>query len=53
MADPFDVDLREKLIQRASELNLSYHPAGTISPLKGRRFSTRAESNMFRIGEPT
>ncbi len=48
MADPFDMGLREKLILSAKELNLPFHPAGTIMTIEGPRFSTRAESKMFR-----
>jgi 5'-methylthioadenosine phosphorylase len=49
MADPFDKDLRLKLIEKASELKLNYHPSGTVITIEGPRFSTRAESKMFRI----
>jgi 5'-methylthioadenosine phosphorylase len=49
MADPFDRFLREKLIEKATELNLSFHSKGTVITIEGPRFSTRAESNMFRI----
>lgn len=49
MADPFDKLLREKLIEKAKELNLSFHPKGTVITIEGPRFSTRAESNMFRL----
>jgi 5'-methylthioadenosine phosphorylase len=49
MADPFNTELREKLIQKAGELNLKYHPEGTVITIEGPRFSTRAESKMFRI----
>lgn len=48
MADPFDSGLREILIRKAGELNLDFHPKGTIITIEGPRFSTRAESNMFR-----
>jgi 5'-methylthioadenosine phosphorylase len=48
MADPFNNNLREKLIQKASELKLKYHPSGTVVTIEGPRFSTRAESKMFR-----
>ncbi len=48
MADPFDEALRNKLIQSARELNLKFHPAGTVVTIEGPRFSSRAESNMFR-----
>lgn len=49
MADPFDSDLREKLIQKAAELKLKYHPEGTVVTIEGPRFSTRAESKMFQL----
>lgn len=48
MADPFDNELREKIIQTASELGLKHHPTGTMVTIEGPRFSTRAESKMFR-----
>jgi len=48
MADPFDKELRRKLIAAGSELGLPVHPAGTILTIEGPRFSTRAESKMFR-----
>jgi len=49
MADPFDSALREKLIEKAAELELPFHKSGTVITIEGPRFSTRAESNMFRI----
>lgn len=49
MADPFDEDLRTRLIRSAKELNLRFHSAGTTISIEGPRFSTRAESNMFRM----
>lgn len=49
MADPFDRALRDRLIEKASELNLPFHRKGTVITIEGPRFSTRAESNMFRI----
>ncbi len=48
VADPFNSDLRSKLIQTASALHLDFHPTGTVVTIEGPRFSTRAESNMFR-----
>lgn len=48
MADPFSKYIREKLIETAKELDLSCHPRGTVVTIEGPRFSTRAESNMFR-----
>lgn len=49
MADPFDRNLRDALIASATELGLSHHSKGTVITIEGPRFSTRAESHMFRI----
>ena len=49
MADPFNSKLRNLLIQSANELKLKYHKTGTVVSIEGPRFSTRAESNMFRM----
>lgn len=49
MADPFDKKLREIIISNAKKLQLKYHPAGAIITIEGPRFSTRAESRMFRM----
>lgn len=49
MADPFDSNLRKLLIDSAQELKLLYHKNGTVVSIEGPRFSTRAESNMFRM----
>ncbi|KAF0239209.1 MAG: 5'-methylthioadenosine [Prolixibacteraceae bacterium] len=49
MAQPFNNELRMKLIEKASELKLNYRPDGTVITIEGPRFSTRAESKMFRI----
>jgi len=49
MPDPFSQYLRKLLIDTASELGLSFHSKGTVVTIEGPRFSTRAESNMFRI----
>ncbi len=49
MADPFSEELRKILIETSKELNLKFHETGTVVTIEGPRFSTRAESNMFRI----
>jgi len=49
MAQPFDLKLRQLLINCAKQLKLSYHPAGTIVTIEGPRFSTKAESLMYRL----
>jgi len=48
MADPFGAGLRENLIASARALGLPHHPQGTVVTIEGPRFSTRAESRMFR-----
>ena len=48
MADPFDARLRKILIQACSGQGLSFHQTGTVVTIEGPRFSTRAESQMFR-----
>jgi len=48
MADPFNKQLRDKLIAVGCELNLNIHQNGCIITIEGPRFSTRAESRMFR-----
>jgi len=47
MADPFCNNLRNLIIDTASELNLPHHKTGTILTIEGPRFSTRAESKYF------
>jgi len=49
MADPFDSSLRSKLIETAKELGIRIFENGTVITIEGPRFSTRAESNMFRL----
>jgi 5'-methylthioadenosine phosphorylase len=49
MADPFSEKLRMILIEGCRETGISYHPSGTIVTIEGPRFSTRAESKMFRL----
>ena len=48
LADPFDAGLRGKLIAACQELGIAHHPRGTVVTIEGPRFSTRAESHMFR-----
>lgn len=48
MPDPFSAPLRKLLIAAAIGLGLPFHPTGTIVTIEGPRFSTRAESVMFR-----
>ena len=49
MADPFDAELRAALIEGAAGLGYPFHKSGTVITIEGPRFSTRAESRMFRI----
>ena len=48
MADPFSDELRRILIKAAKDLKIKYHSKGTMITIEGPRFSTRAESHMFR-----
>jgi len=48
MADPFDSMIRQQLFKSAQELNYRVHKKGTVVTIEGPRFSTRAESHMFR-----
>jgi len=48
MADPYDSRLRKILIDECKALNYPYHAKGTVVTIEGPRFSSRAESFMFR-----
>ncbi|MDR2446683.1 MAG: S-methyl-5'-thioadenosine phosphorylase [Treponema sp.] len=48
MADPYDPHLRTILIHECLRLNYKFRSRGTVATIEGPRFSTRAESNMFR-----
>lgn len=48
MPDPFDAALREQLNRGLEELGFRHHTRGTVITIEGPRFSTRAESRMFR-----
>ncbi|WP_035237619.1 S-methyl-5'-thioadenosine phosphorylase [Desulfobacter vibrioformis] len=49
MADPFDPCLRNVLYKSAADLGLNAHDKGCVVTIEGPRFSTVAESNMFRV----
>jgi len=49
MSEPFCSDLRSLLVSSAKELKLRHHKAGTVITIEGPRFSTKAESHMFRM----
>ena len=48
MADPFCNELRDLLIKTGKSLKFRTHDGGTYICVQGPRFSTRAESNLFR-----
>tara|TARA_Y100000034_G_scaffold135115_1_gene205744 strand:+ start:641 stop:1390 length:750 start_codon:yes stop_codon:yes gene_type:complete len=48
MATPFNEDLRKLFIQSCKNLNLKHHEKGTVVTIEGPRFSTKAESFMFK-----
>jgi 5'-methylthioadenosine phosphorylase len=48
MANPFSEELRKKLIESCEKLKFPFHKKGTVITIEGPRFSTRAESNLFR-----
>ena len=49
MATPFDENLRELFFQSATSLGFPVHQNGTVVTIEGPRFSTKAESKMFRL----
>ncbi len=48
MAEPFNAALRNLLIAACERLGYPHHKTGTVVTIEGPRFSTRAESRMFR-----
>lgn len=48
MAEPFCGHLRTLLTDSARQLGLRHHKKGTVVTIEGPRFSTKAESLMFR-----
>jgi len=48
MAEPFCPELRNHLISAAKELHIEFAEKGTYICIEGPRFSTKAESHMFR-----
>ncbi len=48
LADPFCPELRRVVMEGCRSLGLSYHERGTYVCIEGPRFSTRAESALFR-----
>ncbi|MBI4142225.1 MTAP family purine nucleoside phosphorylase, partial [Candidatus Woesearchaeota archaeon] len=49
MAEPFCLHLRKLLADSATTLKLPHHSKGTVVTIEGPRFSTKAESHMFRL----
>lgn len=48
MAHPFDAQLRQALYSTGLDLGLTMHETGCVVTIEGPRFSTVAESKMFR-----
>ena len=48
MAEPFNEVLRKVLIEICKELKYKVHKKGTVITIEGPRFSTKAESRMFK-----
>ena len=48
MADPYDEKLRKLMIDSCKKQSFTHHNKGTVITIEGPRFSTRAESHMFR-----
>jgi len=48
VADPFCPDLSETLLQSTKAAGFPVHRPGTYITIEGSRFSTRAESNIYR-----
>jgi 5'-methylthioadenosine phosphorylase len=49
MGTPFDGNLRKLLIEKCRDLGYPFHEKGTVVTIEGPRFSTPAESRMFRL----
>lgn len=48
MAEPFCPNLRQLLAEKAEQLGIAFHQNKTVITIEGPRFSTKAESAMFR-----
>lgn len=48
MAEPFCLKLRKILAETAAEMKLEHHKEGTVITIEGPRFSTKAESHLYR-----
>ena len=49
MSEPYDKRLRELLCKTSAELSFIYNRDVTVVTIEGPRFSTKAESHMFRL----
>jgi len=49
MAEPFSKFLRKKIISACEDIGIKFHSKGTVITIEGPRFSTRAESKVFRM----
>ncbi|HSW64235.1 MAG TPA: S-methyl-5'-thioadenosine phosphorylase [Dissulfurispiraceae bacterium] len=49
MSEPFCGDLRKLLVKSAKEMKIRHHAKGTVITIEGPRFSTKAESHLFRM----
>jgi 5'-methylthioadenosine phosphorylase len=47
-ADPYCPEMRERAIKEGREIGLDLHERGTVVCVQGPRFSSRAESDLFR-----
>tara|TARA_B100000686_G_C16666673_1_gene903994 strand:- start:218 stop:988 length:771 start_codon:yes stop_codon:yes gene_type:complete len=48
MGEPFSAGMRSCLVEACKSLGFDYHNGGTVITIEGPRFSTKAESMMFR-----
>jgi 5'-methylthioadenosine phosphorylase len=48
MEEPFSCELRDHLVEAAIVQGTTVHTKGTVLSIEGPRFSSRAESNLFR-----
>ncbi len=48
LAEPFSPELSNVLTEKVDQTGATYHKGGTFITIEGPRFSTKAESNLFR-----
>lgn len=49
MSPAFDERTRQLIIETAKEIGVDVHPKGTAVSIEGPRFSSKAESHLFRL----